>query len=68
MRLFPVLYIEAENNCLKTVSFPFSDFKTKIAKKGECRKALLWSFNLLSKLMRAANCVRFCLSILLVVR
>ena len=28
----------------------------KIAKKGEC-SALLWSFNFLSKLMPAANCI-----------
>ena len=31
----------------------------KIAKEGEC-SAPLWPFNFLSKLMRAANCVRFC--------
>ena len=30
----------------------------KITKKGEC-SALLWSINFLSKLMQAANCVRF---------
>ena len=30
-----------------------------LAKKGKC-SAPLWSFNFLSKLMRGANCVRFC--------
>ena len=33
-------------------------------KNGECAcSAPLWSFNFLSKLMQAANCVRFCLNL-----
>ena len=46
--------MEAYKDRLKTISFPFGAFMCKIANKGEC-SAQLWSFNLLSELMQAAN-------------
>ena len=61
MRLFPVLYVEVKK-CLKTEIFFLSvllQLWCKLAKTREC-SAPLWSYNSLSKLMRAANCVRFC--------
>ena len=48
--------MESEQNRQKNLSLPFGAFRCKIAIKGEC-SAPLWSFNFLSKLMRAANCV-----------
>ena len=36
-------------------------YGVKKQKKGEC-SAPFWSFNILSILMRASNCVRFCLN------
>ena len=56
-----VLYIEAEKNHLKQTAFHSLLLWCKVTKKGEC-SALLWSFNFVSKLIRAANCVRFCLN------
>ena len=57
----PVLYMGAEKNRLKTVSFPFAVLWCKIARKGECC-FLLWYFDLLLKLIGATICVRFCLN------
>ena len=63
MRLFLVLYMVAEKSS-KNLSYPFHSllFWCKIVKKREC-SAPLWSFNFLAKLMRAANCVWFCLNL-----
>ena len=61
MSVFPVLYMVAENNCLKQRVFHSILIQCNIAKNGEC-SAPLWSFNFLSMLKGAANCVRFCLN------
>ena len=48
--------MEAEKS---PVSFRFGAFMVKNSEKeGEC-SALLWSFNFLSKIMQAANCMWF---------
>ena len=60
MSFFLVLYIEAEK-----IAFGFSALWCKIAKKGVC-SALVKSLNFLTKLMRAANSVRFCLNFFVV--
>ena len=58
MRVFLVLYMESEKKSPKNPKF--SILCCKVAKKVEC-SAPLWSFNFLSKLMQAANCVPLCL-------
>ena len=55
MSVFPILHMEAEKTP-KKVGFPFGAF---MVQNEEC-SARLWSFNFLSKLIRAANCVRLC--------
>ena len=59
MRVFPVLYMKAEKNRLKT-GHVFRSVLLWYKKRG-C-SARLWSFNFLSKLVQAANCARFCLN------
>ena len=54
--------MEAAKNCLKMQFFYLVLLWCKIRKKGEC-SAPLWSFNFQSKLIPAANCVRFCLNL-----
>ena len=66
MRVFPVLYMEAEKNRLKPVSFPFRAFMVQNSEKGEC-SAPLWSFNFLSKLIELQIVYGF-VRILIVVR
>ena len=57
MMVFPVLHMEAEKSSNRYY-YGFNSEKRRMQ-----TSAQLWSFNFLSKLLLAVNCVRFCLNL-----